>query len=114
MIDRIQPVNNAKSELHQIITLHRGKKKCYAEIVRGCSSKNSVGLGSSEELASMDDLSKNSFYKMEIHNRVGKMGLTFLRTSRESPQSSWEYRFGEGLRQKYDRASKFERIGTKN
>ena len=73
MIDRIQPVNNVKSELHQIITLQRGKKKSYAAVVRGCSSKNSVDLGSFEELASMDDLSKNSFYKMEINTRVGKI-----------------------------------------
>ena len=41
----------------------------------GCSSKNSEDLSSSEELVSMDDLSKNSFYIMEINNGVGNMGL---------------------------------------
>ena len=73
MFDRIQPVINVKSELHKIITLCRGKKKSYAEI--GCSSKNSEDLNSSEELVSMDDFSKNSFYIMEINNGVGNMGL---------------------------------------
>ena len=41
----------------------------------GYSSKNCEDLSSSEELVSMDDLSKNSFYIMEISNRVGNMGL---------------------------------------
>ena len=55
MIDRIQPVNDVKRELHKNITVRRGKKKSYAEIVKGCSSKNNKGLNSSEELISMDD-----------------------------------------------------------
>ena len=76
MIDRIQPVNNVKSEFHKNITVRRGKKKSYAEIVRGWSSKNNDGLSSSEEPFSMDDLSKNSVYKMEINNEVHYMGLS--------------------------------------
>ena len=76
MIDRIQPVNNVKSEFHKKITVRRGKKKSYAEIMRGWSSKNNDGLSSSEESFSMDDLSKNSVYKMEINNEVHYMGLS--------------------------------------
>ena len=76
MIDRIQPVNNVKSEFHKNITVRRGKKKSYAEIVRGCSSKNNEGLSSSEELVSMDNLNKNSIYTMEINNGVGNIGLS--------------------------------------
>ena len=56
MMGRIQPVNDVKRELHKNITVRRGKKKSYAEIVRRCSSKNSEGLSSSEELVSMDNL----------------------------------------------------------
>ena len=76
MIDRIQPVNDIKRELHKNITVRRGKKKSYAEIVRGCSSKNNEGLISSEELVSMDNLDKNSIYAMEINNGVGNIGLS--------------------------------------
>ena len=76
MIDRIQPVNNVKSEFHKKITVRRGKKKSYAELMRGWSSKNNDGLSSSEESFSMDDLSKNSVYKMEINNEVHYMGLS--------------------------------------
>ena len=56
MTDRIRPVNDVKKELRKNITVRRGKKKSYAEIVRGCSSKNKEGLSSSEEHVSMDDL----------------------------------------------------------
>ena len=76
MMDRIQPVNDVKRELHKNITVRRGKKKSYAEIVRGCSSKNNEGLSSSEELVSMDNLNKNSIYAMEINNGVGNIGLS--------------------------------------
>ena len=76
MIHRIQLVNNVKSELHKNITVRRGKKKSYVEIVREWSSKNNEDPSSSEELVSMDELSKNSVYKMEINNGVGNMGLS--------------------------------------
>ena len=62
--------------MHKNITVRRGKKKSYAEIVRGCSSKNNEGLSSSEELVSMDNLNKNSIYTMEINNGMGNIGLS--------------------------------------
>lgn len=43
MIGRIQPVNDVKRELHKNIAVCKGKQKSYAEIVRGCSSKNKQG-----------------------------------------------------------------------
>ena len=76
MIDRIQQVNNVKSKLHKNITVCRGEKKSYAEMVRGCISKNNEGLSSSEKLVSMEVLSNNSIYQMEINNGVGNMGLS--------------------------------------
>ena len=44
--------------------------------MRGCSSKNKEGLSSSEELALMDNLNKNSIYTMEINNGVSNIGLS--------------------------------------
>ena len=35
IIDRVQSVNNVQSESHKSITFRRGKKKSFAEIVRG-------------------------------------------------------------------------------
>ena len=76
MMDRIQLVNGVKRELHKNITVRRGKKKSYAEIVRECSSKRNEGLSSSEELVSMYNLNKNSICAMEINNGVGNIGLS--------------------------------------
>ena len=45
-------------------------------MVRGCSSKNNEGLSSSEKLVSMEVLSNNAIYQMEINNGVGNMGLS--------------------------------------
>ena len=68
--DRMQSVDNVKSELHKNITVRKGKKKCYAERVRSSSSRNNE-----KKFFSAKDVSKNSIYKMKINNRVGNVGL---------------------------------------
>ena len=75
IIDGMQSVNNVKSELHKSITVREGKKKNYAEIVKGCSSRINKGLSFSEEFVSTQDINKDSVYKMEINDGVGNMGL---------------------------------------
>ena len=59
IIDRIQSIDNVKSELHKNITVCKWKKKSYAEIVRGCSSRNNEDLSFSEKLVLTEDISKN-------------------------------------------------------
>ena len=73
--------DNSRNEPHKNVTVRKGKEKSYAEIVRGCSSRNNKGLNFSEklvstELISTEDISKSSIYEMKINNEVGKMGLS--------------------------------------
>ena len=77
----MQSTDNIRSELHKNVTVRKGKKKSYTEIVRGCSSRNNKGLNFSEKLVSMElvlteDISKSSSYEVKINNGVGKMGLS--------------------------------------
>ena len=51
-------------------------KKSYLVIVRRYSSRNKEKLSFCEQFVSMEDISKNSIYKMEINNGVGNMGLS--------------------------------------
>ena len=48
---------------------------------------------------------------MEINNGMGNVELS---EHHGKSLKSMRYRFGEALRRKYDRASKFSRTGTKN
>ena len=48
----------------------------YAEMVRGCSSRNNEGVSFSEKLVSTEDISKNSVYKRKINNGASKTGLS--------------------------------------
>ena len=61
-------IDNVKSELHKNITVRKGKKKSYAEIVKVCSSINNEGLSFSEKFVSKENIS--------INNGVGEMGLS--------------------------------------
>ena len=77
----MQSTDNIRSELHKNVTVRKRKKKSYAEIVKGCSSRNNKGLNFSEklvstELVSTEDISKSSIYEMKINNGVGEMGLS--------------------------------------
>ena len=44
IIDRVQSTDNLRSKSHKNVTVRKGKKNNYAEIVRGCSSRNNKGL----------------------------------------------------------------------
>ena len=55
----MQLANNVKSELHKHTTVHKEKKKRYADIGRRCSSINKKGLSLFEKFVSTDDVSKN-------------------------------------------------------
>ena len=61
-------------------------------MVRGCSSKNNEGLSSSEKLVSMEVLSNNAIYQMEINNGVGNMGLSehHQKVSKVHESTAWE------------------------
>ena len=77
----MQSTDNSRNEPHKNVTVRKGKEKSYAEIVRGCSSRNNKGLNFSEklvstELISTEDISKSSIYEMKINNGVGKMRLS--------------------------------------
>ena len=90
--DKVLSTDNVRSELHENATIRKGKKKSYAEIARGCSSRNNKGLNFSEklvsaELVSTEDISKSSIYEMKINNGVGKMVL-----SEYSYHRRWSFR----------------------
>ena len=73
IINRVQSTDNIRSELDENVTVRKGKEKSYAEIVRGCSSRNNKGRNFSvklvsTELVSTEDISKSSIYEMEINN----------------------------------------------
>ena len=55
----MQLADNVKSELHKHTTVHKEKKKRYADIGRRCSSRNNEGLSFFEEFVSTKDVSKN-------------------------------------------------------